>query len=463
MESISTLRMLANIITQAVDTMEQVYTNAAMPLPSLDQPFEGDSPAENLRQNSEVVGPVKNIIAAAAQLTATVTDPVMMALNTALGFQVSACLGAASELNVVDILREAGPKGMHVKDIAAPSQTDPDMIARILRLLATHHLFREVSPGVYANNRISSCLAIGKSPKVLFESRDERLNGTSGVIALVEMAADVGLKAGAYLADTLQPPGQQTLPYKLAFNTEEPYFNILQRPENGYKLKRFAVAMEGSTASDLPEMILQGFDWGALSDGATVVDVGGGIGQISLAVAKNHPGLRIVNQDLGPAIQLAKAHWAKHLPKHVENKLVQHQAHDFFDPQPVKNADVFLLRHVLHNWGKARAVSILQRLREAATPNTKLVFIERIVPDSGPASGIPGADRPRAPAPLLHNWGSASAITYFFDILMHNILGATERTLVEFIDLLNLGGWKLVQVHHCPPSPSSHLVAVPSS
>ncbi|KAF8208047.1 hypothetical protein K438DRAFT_1961559 [Mycena galopus ATCC 62051] len=185
MESISTLRMLANIITQAVETMERVYTDAGMPLPSLDEPFCRDDPAESLRQNTEVSGAVKNIIAAAAQLTATVSDPVVMAVNTALGFEVSACLGTASELNIVDILREAGPQvektckfgnmldgylqGVHVKEIAAPSETHPDLIGRIFRLLTTHHLFREVSPGVYANNRISSWLATGKSPNVLFE------------------------------------------------------------------------------------------------------------------------------------------------------------------------------------------------------------------------------------------------------------------------------------------------------
>ncbi|KAF8206805.1 O-methyltransferase [Mycena galopus ATCC 62051] len=453
MGSISTLRILANIITQAVDTMERVYTDAGMPLPSLDQPFRQDDPAESLRQNTEVSGAVNNIIAAAAQLTATVSDPVVLAVNTALAFEVSACLGAASELNIVDILREAGTQGVQVKEIAAPSQTDPGLISRILRLLATHHFFREVSPGVYANNRISSCLATGKSPNVLFDNREERLNGASRVNTFIEHLVDLIFKAGAFFVDTLEPPGQQTLPYKLAFKTEEPMYNILQRPENRYKLKRFNVAMESSTAWDRPELILQGFDWGALPAGSVVTDVGGGIGQISLAIAKIHPELRIINQDRSPAIELAKTASIKRILK----------VHDFFTAQPVKNADVFLLRHVLHNWGKEKAISILQHLRDAATPATKLVCMEKIVPDSVPHSGIPGADRPRAPDPLLPNWGPASAFIFLSDIMMYNALGASERTLAEFIDIFDLGGWKLVQVHHhSPPSPSSHLVAVPA-
>ena len=35
--------------------------------------------------------------------------------------------------------------------------------ARILRTLATNHIFVEVEPDVFANNRISSCLDTGKS------------------------------------------------------------------------------------------------------------------------------------------------------------------------------------------------------------------------------------------------------------------------------------------------------------
>ncbi|KAJ7868933.1 hypothetical protein B0H14DRAFT_2572091 [Mycena olivaceomarginata] len=89
MESISTLRMLANIITGAVDTMEQAYTEAGMPLSSLDEPFRREESAETLRRTAEVSGAVKNIIAAAAQLTATVSDPVVLAVNTALAVRIA--------------------------------------------------------------------------------------------------------------------------------------------------------------------------------------------------------------------------------------------------------------------------------------------------------------------------------------------------------------------------------------
>lgn len=41
------------------------------------------------------------------------------------------------------------------------------LLARILRLLATNHIFTEVSPDVFANNRLSSVLDTGNSVEEL--------------------------------------------------------------------------------------------------------------------------------------------------------------------------------------------------------------------------------------------------------------------------------------------------------
>jgi hypothetical protein len=82
---------------------------------------------------------------------------------------------------------------------------------------------------------------------------------------------------------------------------------------------------------------------------------------------------------------------------------------------------VFLLRYIVHNWPDVRAIEILGLLRKAALPTTRLVIIEKILPlasseEGSDAKEIPGAARPSAPAPLLPNWGIASAELYFYDI-----------------------------------------------
>ncbi|KAJ7452595.1 hypothetical protein FB451DRAFT_1409282 [Mycena latifolia] len=111
---------------------------------------------------------------------------------------------------------------------------------------------------------------------------------------------------------------------------------------------------------------------------------------------------------------------------------------------------------VIRNWANAQAVFIPTRLREVATPTTKLV-------PSGHDFGdrISGAARPQAPPPLLPNWGVATVDTHIYDMTMHNLVGGVERTLTGFVDILEQAGWKLVRIHHCPPSPLSYLMAVP--
>ncbi|KAF8147448.1 S-adenosyl-L-methionine-dependent methyltransferase [Mycena galopus ATCC 62051] len=469
MESISVLRRLASIITDSVTAMERVYARSEMPLPSLDAPFNPQDPAEALRQDPEVSSVVKNLVAAAAQISATVSDPMGVAVNTSHAFHLSSALLAVSDLNVVEILREAGPKGADAKDIAAPGHVNPGLMARMLRLLATHHIFQEVSPGVFANNRISSTLDKGKPSCVLYSNRADRLTGSSGVAAFAEHTADIGGKSAVYLSDSLSNP-KGLLPFNVAYRTDEGLFTWFEGPENSYNVSRFAVAMKGTTALEPADLIFQGFDWSLLPHQGTVVDVGGGTGHQSMTIAKRYPHLRVVVQDLGSPIELAKAYWKECFPVHINNKMVDFNVHNFFTPQLIKSAAVFLLRHILHDWPDDRVVVILGHLRAAALPTTRLVIIEKILPfashedvEASRTKRIPGASRPTAEFPLLPNWGAATADLYLYDLTMHVLAGGMERTLEGFWDVLAQSGWKLVEVHHCRVAGSqlSQLIASP--
>ncbi|KAJ7175152.1 O-methyltransferase [Mycena crocata] len=462
-----TLRRLANIINESLHKMEGAYASAKQPLPSLDKPFDPADPAEALQADPVVSAAVMNIIAATAQMSATVAKPQISALHASQLFHVSSCLRVASELNVVELLREAGPQGLHAKEIAAPSKADPLLLARILRLLATHNIFREVTPNVFANNRISSAIDKGKPSKVLFENRADRLTGTSGITALVEFFSEDIMKSAAMLTDNILDPKEGLVPFNRAFGTDIPMYYWIQRPENGLRLQRFALGMQGTAATESPDTIFTGYDWGALPPTSVLVDVGGGNGHSSMIIAQKYPTLRVINQDLEHTMEEAKIHWKDSFPAHIENKMVEFQAHDFFNPQPVKDATVFMLRYVAHNWPDSRFVQILKNLRDAAQPSTQVVIIEKILPVAATevgseANSIPGAAKPLAPAPLLPNWGVGTAEFYYYDMAVHNMLGGGERTLGAFIDVLKQGGWTLNRVHHCTGSQLSHLVAVPA-
>jgi hypothetical protein len=101
-----------------------------------------------------------------------------------------------------------------------------------------------------------------------------------------------------------------------------------------------------------------------------------------------------------------------------------HPAHDFFTPQPVKDAAVFLLRLVSHDWPTPMMKKVLNHLRASAQPTTKLILVDNIIPYaahiSDQFSDIPGSGSPPVPDPLLPNLGITSATSFMVDIQARN-------------------------------------------
>ncbi|KAI0314195.1 S-adenosyl-L-methionine-dependent methyltransferase [Amylostereum chailletii] len=209
-----------------------------------------------------------------------------------------------------------------------------------------------------------------------------------------------------------------------------------------------------------------GFDWKGLKQGALVVDVGGGVGAQSLTLAREHPHLRFVVQDRESVIKNAAAVWDAQFPDTLLSGRVVLQGHDFFTTQPVKNADVFLLNTVLHNWPDKYCVKILQNLRQAAIPSTRLLIADPLIGyacANDATTDIPGAALPNPPAPLLANLGHTTTISYYLDIHMMEMVNGKERTIPQIHELLNETGWKLAEVNHgAPGTLYGKVIAVPA-
>ncbi|KAL8849901.1 MAG: hypothetical protein Q9221_005167 [Calogaya cf. arnoldii] len=149
-------------------------------------------------------------------------------------------------------------------------------------------------------------------------------------------------------------------PHKTAFALQNgmPIFEMLGKyPERG---RRFGAAMRCYTKGHDYDMrhLVEGYDWAAIDHpGAVVVDVGGGHGSISQALARSTKNIQFVVQDLPGTIEQAK----KESPLEFEGR-VEFQEHDFFTEQPVKNADVYLMRWILHDWSDGYCIKILRAL-----------------------------------------------------------------------------------------------------
>ena len=163
-----------------------------------------------------------------------------------------------------------------------------------------------------------------------------------------------------------------------------------------------------------PDFLVQHYPWSLLSHGrgtATIVDLGGSNGSVSIALASAHPDLSFVVQDLPHVIQSMRQK-AQQLPSHLVGRITW-QEHDFFTPQPVAGADVYLFRYIFHNWPDSYAVRILQQLIPALKHGARVVVNDHLLPEPGTASLTTEREvRYDFHSNLVHHYGEKEAVSY---------------------------------------------------
>lgn len=102
-----------------------------------------------------------------------------------------------------------------------------------------------------------------------------------------------------------------------AFNITTSMWDLFESPGNEHRLRRFGIAMEGTGRTDpidkllarmtesclnilsclIARCICLGFDWSTITEGSKIVDVGGGIGTVSIKMAKTQPNFKYIVQD----------------------------------------------------------------------------------------------------------------------------------------------------------------------
>jgi hypothetical protein len=152
------------------------------------------------------------------------------------------------------------------------------------------------------------------------------------------------------------------------------------------------------------------------------VDVGGGRGNLLMAVLRAHPGLQGVVFDQPHVLEPVA------VPADLEGRL-ELAGGDFFATAPA-GADAYLLKHILHDWHDDACRTILQHIRAAMAPGGRVLILEQVIP--------PG----NAPFPGK--------------LLDLNMLvmteGGRERTPGDYALLLESAGLSLRRIH---PTPSA--------
>ena len=165
--------------------------------------------------------------------------------------------------------------------------------------------------------------------------------------------------------------------FNIENDTSDPFY--LELAKNPERSRRFGGGMRFMTRGSLYDIghLISGYDWAILDKaGGTVVDIGGGHGGVSRALAGATSNLKLIVQDLPGTVKEGE----RLLPASLEGR-VTFMPHDFFTEQPVKGADVYFFRFILHNWSDKYCTKILKNLLPAMKDGSKVVIYEFLIPE----------------------------------------------------------------------------------
>lgn len=241
----------------------------------------------------------------------------------------------------------------------------------------TNFIFREQPPGQVRHTSLSAHLS--RSPSTVAFQR---------TLAMVFNPANACLPT-ALRADSSTASLTRTA-HNAARGTPNPFYAWLDGTAGSVTdmdLRGiFDLGMEGISRGGqrLQDTDLRAFPWGRLlPPNATVVDVGGSRGHFARDLVGMNPSFRIVVQDLPRVVEGLVEEFGGSGGgggSEVGSGNVTYQAHDFFDAQPMVGADVYFLRHVMHNHPDAECVAILRALLPALREGGRVLVSEYVVP-----------------------------------------------------------------------------------
>lgn len=310
-------------------------------------PIEVTEARRDLRESCELL----------LQLASTPVETLMWNILTA-HHHSSACLQYVYHFKIADAVPLKG--SISYGDLADKAGVDESQCTRIVRMLITQHVFHEASAGYVSHTAISKLLT---------------LPGVRDTVGYIVEESFIGAPHISETAERYRGSGERDqTAWNVGQKIDLPIFQFFET--NPTRMQRFSRNMDNMGASDAFSIrhTVQGYDWASLSPG-TVVDIGGNTGHVSIGISKVAPHLDFVVQDLE---QVASD--MNERAKATPHERVRWEAHDFFKEQPIKNASIYLLRFILHDYSDKYATQILKAVMPALGPQSKILLFDGIMP-----------------------------------------------------------------------------------
>ena len=318
---------------------------------------------------------------------------------------VSRCVSLVAELGIADLLAD-GPRD--VASIARATNSNPDALYRVLRMLAALGIFVELANEQFQNSNLSETLSSKSGASIRNYAR------WFGRELHWRFWTDL-----EYSVQTGSPSVFKNHPGKMPFEL------LADHPADQ---ETFNEAMTELSAVH-GAAIVQAYDF---SQFGRIVEVGGGQGTLARLIAQRNPACKVTVLDLPHVIDGV----ANRPSDNGSMERIDFKSGSFFEEVPGP-ADLCVLKHILHDWDDKSAHRILENCRQALSDRGRVLVCEMLVAE-GP-EGLPAL---------------------ILDIEMLVGAGGRERTEREFSELFAAVGLRLnriIQTH----TPIKLLEAVP--
>lgn len=304
-------------------------------------------------------------------------------LKLIMAYSISTSVRAAAQLGLADHLRD-GPKS--IAELARLTQTQGIHLQRILRVLCANRVFREQPSNTYQLDELGRQL-LSDSPTRL---KDAALMLTDE--AFLHCAGDLAQAAAG------------TPIFRDRFG-----HSFFEHWENKAIHDVFHQGVSGlSMASN--HLLIEQIE---VPEGATVVDVGGGIGGLLLLILQKNPTAYGILFDQAQVLENSV------LPSLNQPERWKLLNGDFFESCPA--GDIYLLQMIIHDWSDEQGVTILRNCKRSMSENGRILILESVIePDNQPHGGK------------------------LLDLITMCVLeDSRERTLAEFEALFDQAGLRL--------------------
>jgi hypothetical protein len=314
-----------------------------------------------------------------------------------VGHYLSRSICLAAELRLADLLHD----GLRTaSELATATGTDAASLARLLRLLVSAGVFTECDGG-YRLSEIGEYL------------RSDTPNSMCAVAQL--LAGPAAHHAWTEIGASIRT-GEPML--------GEPFYQYLDaHPDQAETFNHAMISLTGHLAPALIDAV-------AFRPDSTIVDVGGGHGELLLQILLADPALTGVLFDQPMVVDGAHERFTTA----GLGDRVRVVGGSFFDEVP-SGGDYYTLRGVLHNWDDGPAIRILERCRDAMSTGSTVMAIETVVPNS-----------------VDQSWASRAIAGV--DVNQLVMLGGRERTEDQFQQLFEAAGLQIRTIHSIGTSPS---------